>query len=1123
MATRGQNGGGSTQGGGVPHLQRSTQGGGDGGGEGGGFEGEEHEAGGIDGGGGGGSGVLRQGAGGIVGGAGGRGGGLQGVRYEAGGGGSGWIGSGGLDAGAYGESDSGGGGGDGCSGGFHDGGYGACWGGGGGGRDFWNGGFQHREHGASRGGGDDDDGCGGFERVGYEASRAVSDRVGGGRIDGGGYEAGGGDRVGGGGIGGGGLEGGGYGDEGGIGDGSGINGGPDRLSREEWMRWQSAFGVPPRGSSQGLWMRSLLTDGVRPDWMTRAKWVQLQKMYGWRCPEDGTAICYANHPRRKRGPPRPGGGFRPDGLNCCEWTRWQSTFGVPPQGSSEGQWLRTVLMKVARPDWMARDKWIRLQKRYGWRCHKGCRHINYATRPRCKCGVPRPSGFGGGGGIGRRVQNGRVENGGYGPGGGGGGGGDLATNSLAAPYAGSSMLSSSSTLHMRGGGGAHFGEVVAASAPGLASERGRAVATSPVARMNAAEAGGGGDGFASVQGRGRAGERAELLRSGRLFGVEFGAIGDNRRTRAEAADACHTSATAAVLTADAERAAAGAEEKTGKTGGERRTWAQVVAAAEAPDRESGGGRTVVAAAVAWVNAAEAGGAPGENRTGARGPGLQGSGRFFGVALVGARGDDRRTQAAAAAAAAAACPAPAATSPLAADAERERERESKKEEERARRRRESRKRAVSKLKAMRVQVSQIQALAAWRDVVRTRKAAKERVATALQARGSGGGVWGGGVQGGGYETGGGGGGDGEPAFTAAPFAGSSNSSSSSTLHTRHGGGGVHFRTATAAAAAGLASDGVGGMAAPAVPRMNAADAGGRSNELDSAQGNGHAGARAGVEQSGRSFGVTMVGARGDNRRTWWNELMGGLLLVGVLVLGVAVLLQRPSTTPCGRSSLRAGDAPLLSGECIESEKGSRFWGFIPGIQRKSRFTVTEGGGTYSGPGGIEVPISVKTTNSGRIRRVLCRAERLTRKVVPFMDPIVEDSALVHGDSLTVGHRHFCRAHLTPAPSTPAKLLNKLRGRGGGVVQFSDVTGELEVLNRKGKVLWSADRLVVPSLDPSKPSGGHNGRSTGRSGNGAKQSSGNRRNSWGAMCGWPFMSTALVFSFMRGRVVVLVRVR
>lgn len=43
-----------------------------------------------------------------------------------------------------------------------------------------------------------------------------------------------------------------------------------------------------------------------------------------------------------------------------------------------------------------------------------------------------------------------------------------------------------------------------------------------------------------------------------------------------------------------------------------------------------------------------------------------------------------------------------------------------------------------------------------------------------------------------------------------------------------------------------------------------------------------------------------------------------------------------------------------------------------------------------------------------------------------------------------HRH------PPPPKNVVKLL--LNGRGGGVARFSDTTGELEVVNRKGKVLW-----------------------------------------------------------------------
>ncbi|CAN0302964.1 unnamed protein product, partial [Scytosiphon promiscuus] len=57
--------------------------------------------------------------------------------------------------------------------------------------------------------------------------------------------------------------------------------------------------------------------------------------------------------------------------------------------------------------------------------------------------------------------------------------------------------------------------------------------------------------------------------------------------------------------------------------------------------------------------------------------------------------------------------------------------------------------------------------------------------------------------------------------------------------------------------------------------------------------------------------------------------------------------------CGRTSLEAGDGPLSAGECIESEGGSRYFGWLPLVRWKSRLMITEDGATYSGPDGIEV--------------------------------------------------------------------------------------------------------------------------------------------------------------------------
>lgn len=44
---------------------------------------------------------------------------------------------------------------------------------------------------------------------------------------------------------------------------------------------------------------------------------------------------------------------------------------------------------------------------------------------------------------------------------------------------------------------------------------------------------------------------------------------------------------------------------------------------------------------------------------------------------------------------------------------------------------------------------------------------------------------------------------------------------------------------------------------------------------------------------------------------------------------------------------------MAGECIESEKGSRYFGGLLGQTWKARLTVEEQGATYSGADGIQV--------------------------------------------------------------------------------------------------------------------------------------------------------------------------
>eukprot|EP00752_Nemacystus_decipiens_P004118 g3767.t1 len=206
--------------------------------------------------------------------------------------------------------------------------------------------------------------------------------------------------------------------------------------------------------------------------------------------------------------------------------------------------------------------------------------------------------------------------------------------------------------------------------------------------------------------------------------------------------------------------------------------------------------------------------------------------------------------------------------------------------------------------------------------------------------------------------------------------------------------------------------------------------------------------------------------------WFGTLLQVLLVVGVMALAVHWL----SSVRCRGSSLRAGDPPLTPGECIESENGSRYFGFLPGSVWKSRLTVTEDGAMYSGPDGVEVYISYfmpPTVNSGCSGDggggSWCQAERFLRKITPFVEPLSENDAVLRGESLSVGYGLFCRTLSTQA--MPKTVWNVFRGRRG-VAQFSDATGELEVVNGRGDVLWSTDPHHVDgaALSSSSRSGG-----------------------------------------------------
>ncbi|CAN0091678.1 unnamed protein product, partial [Pylaiella littoralis] len=65
---------------------------------------------------------------------------------------------------------------------------------------------------------------------------------------------------------------------------------------------------------------------------------------------------------------------------------------------------------------------------------------------------------------------------------------------------------------------------------------------------------------------------------------------------------------------------------------------------------------------------------------------------------------------------------------------------------------------------------------------------------------------------------------------------------------------------------------------------------------------------------------------------WRRLLMKFIFFGVVVVVVGLLascVPGPLSTPCGRSSLWSGGQPLVAGECIESEKGSRYFGGLLG--------------------------------------------------------------------------------------------------------------------------------------------------------------------------------------------------
>ncbi|CAN0111127.1 unnamed protein product [Ectocarpus sp. 6 AP-2014] len=231
--------------------------------------------------------------------------------------------------------------------------------------------------------------------------------------------------------------------------------------------------------------------------------------------------------------------------------------------------------------------------------------------------------------------------------------------------------------------------------------------------------------------------------------------------------------------------------------------------------------------------------------------------------------------------------------------------------------------------------------------------------------------------------------------------------------------------------------------------------------------------------------------------WWQLVM--LLMTVVVAVGTwsVMLLQGPLSVPCGRTSLASGEGPMAVGECVESEGGSRYLGWVPGVSWKARLTVTDDGAVYSGTDGKEVPFSavlgkdLSGDGGGDLNGqdgaggMLCSAERLVRRAVPFIGNF-EHRAHMRGEKLVVGRGFFCRTHATPR-RPPRSVIDALfRGRGGGVASFSEHTGDLHVVNSRGKVVWSAgdDVGIISDSAGSTGSTGSN-RGEGKDRGGGKE--------------------------------------
>lgn len=108
--------------------------------------------------------------------------------------------------------------------------------------------------------------------------------------------------------------------------------------------------------------------------------------------------------------------------------------------------------------------------------------------------------------------------------------------------------------------------------------------------------------------------------------------------------------------------------------------------------------------------------------------------------------------------------------------------------------------------------------------------------------------------------------------------------------------------------------------------------------------------------------------------------------------------------------------------------------IPEIERST--SSNDGGGTGQGGG----------------RGVLCSVEQFARRATPFLsDP--HSCAKVRRKQLVIADGVFCKTHATPRPPRKGVLAFLGGGRGTGTVaRFSGATGELEVVDAKGEVIW-----------------------------------------------------------------------